>query len=538
MTGAEERPRLEVLYELGCAFAARIQLDELLPLVVTKCREVLNAEGTAVLLLDRERNEFHFPYVADDKSEVAGRLLRLRFPADRGIAGAALQSGRALKVDDAQADPRFYRDIDRETGLTTRNLLAAPLNSHQGPVGVIEVVNAIGRPAFSDEDLLFLEALSGGIAVAIENARLYTRVKEAESSLRTEVGALRRDLARETLFGEMIGTGPAMAEVFRLMESAAASTITVLIEGETGTGKELVARGIHRASARACGPFLAVNCAAMPETMLESELFGHRRGAFTGAVRDNPGLFMAAGGGVVFLDEVSDMSLAMQAKLLRVLEQEEVVPLGDSFPRRVDVRVIAATNRDLRQEVSRGSSREDLFYRLAAFPIKLPPLRERREDILVLASRFLTAAAERHHKRITGFEPAALELLRGLDWPGNVRELKNQVERAVALAHDGEVIGLAHLSAAVGQGVVAARAVSPPKAARQVTGIARNPTLNQPAAATKPPEGSLRQARAAFEAQFIAEVLRRHDGNVSHAAQALGLSRVALQKKIKAYGLR
>ncbi len=213
-------------------------------------------------------------------------------------------------------------------------------------------MNKRGAPAFTDDDASFIEALSSSIAIAIENARLYEAARESEARLRTQVGALRRDLARHDTFAEIVGTGSVMVEVLKLMETAAASSITALIEGETGTGKELVARGIHRASARSDGPFLALNCAAMPEPLLESELFGHRRGAFTGAIRDNLGLFRAAAGGVVFLDEVADMPMPMQAKLLRVLEEQEVVPLGDNFPRKVDVRVLSATNRDLKAEVA------------------------------------------------------------------------------------------------------------------------------------------------------------------------------------------
>ena len=260
---------------------------------------------------------------------------------------------------------------------------------------------------------------------------------------------MRRDLARHDRFSEMIGTAPAMTEVYQLMEAAAASSITVLIHGETGTGKELVARGIHRASARAEAPFLAINCAAMPENLLESELFGHRRGSFTGALRDNPGLFRAASGGTVFLDEIGDMPVAMQAKLLRVLEEEEVVPVGESFPIKVDVRVLSATNRDLRAKIKRGTFREDLYYRLAVFPIRVPPLRERLGDVPLLAERFLAAAVERHHKLILGFDDAALHAFTTFNWPGNVRELQNEIERAVALTRAGETISVNRLSSIV-----------------------------------------------------------------------------------------
>jgi two-component system response regulator HydG len=420
-------------------------------------------------------------------------------------------------------------------------MLAAPLSTRQGIIGVVEVVNGRGAQGFTDDDLTFLEAISGSIAIAIENARLYTQVRESEASLQTQVGALRRDLARHDAFTEIVGTSPAMGEVLRLMETAAASAITVLIQGETGTGKELVARGLHRASARSDHPFLALNCAAMPEQLLESELFGHRRGAFTGAIRDNPGLFRAAAGGVVFLDEVADMPVSMQAKLLRVLEEQEVVPLGDSFPRKVDVRVLSATNRDLRAEVAAGRFREDLYYRLAVFPISLPPLRERREDIALLSTRFLAIASDHQRKPIAGLDPAALELLTKYDWPGNVRELRNEIERAVALTRASESIAPDHLSAplrtqgARGNGIAMKNGAYRPT--RPVLAAAPLPPAESPEASDEA-KGPLRRARAAFEADYIARVLDHHQGNVSRAAIALGLSRASLQKKMKEYRLR
>jgi len=431
-------------------------------------------------------------------------------------------------VDDVTVDPRFYGEIDRISGLVTRSVIAAPLVAREGTIGVIEVVNPRAGAAFTDEDVQFLETLAASIAVAIENARMYARIKASEEKLRVQVGVLRRDLARRDRFAEMIGSAPAMAEVFRLMESAAASPITVLIEGETGTGKELVARGIHRAGARADGPFIALNCAALPETLLESELFGHRRGAFTGATHDRPGLFEAADAGTVFLDEVGDMPAPMQAKLLRVLQEGEVTPVGDRRPRKVDVRVICATNRDLAAEVARRSFRDDLYYRVGAFPIRVPPLRERRDDIPLLAHRFLAGAAERHRKQIPGIDPEAFALLGRFDWPGNIRELENEIERAVALAHDGEPIGPEHLSPKLGA------AGAGPGASSEATAD----TTPAPEAGPGPARGALRSARAAFESRYIAEVLRQHGGNVSRTARALGLSRVMLQKKMKDFGLR
>src|SRR5215475_3846608 len=476
--------RFRLLYDLACAFAARTDLDELFPLVVTKCREVFDAMGASVLLHDQEHNELYFPFVAEEDPVIHARLLELRFPAERGIAGWVLSHGSAVRVDDVQSDPRFFSGIDADTGFTTRTLLCAPLTTYQGVIGVLQVLNRREGEPFTDDDLAFLEALAGSVAVAIENARLFARVKASEELLRVQVVALRRDMAHRDRFNEIVGSAPAMSEVFRLMESAAATPITVLIEGETGTGKELVARGIHRASARAEAPFLAVNCAAVTETLLESELFGHRKGAFTGATQDHRGLFEAATGGTIFLDEVGEMPLAMQAKLLRVLQQGEIIPVGDTRARKVDVRVISATNRDLNTEVVKQAFRQDLYYRLAVFPIPLPPLRQRREDIPLLVDRLLKGVATRHQAEISGIERGAVELLQRYAWPGNVRELENVLERAVALAHSGETIGPALLPAAIRGRDAEPLAPAPPAAGG--TPAAAGPSPNQP----------LRQARA------------------------------------------
>jgi len=518
MEAASRDPRTKVLYELAREFAAQLELDQLLPLIVSKCREVLDAEGVAVLLLDRERGDLYFPYYSQADPETAPKLAGLRFSADHGIAGSVLKSGRAERVDDPATDPRFYTGVDRSTGMTTRSILAAPLIAHGQAAGVIEAINHRGGP-FVEEDLRLLESLAEVIAIALSNADRFAQIQSSEQVLRKQVGALRRDLLKLDLEREIIGTSAAMAAVLRLLASAAASSIPVLIEGETGTGKELVARAIHRASDRAGGPFIAVNCAAFTETLLESELFGHRRGAFTGAATDEPGLFRAASGGVILLDEVGEMPLPMQAKLLRVLQEGEITPVGDTRPQKVDVRVLSATNRDLGAAVTARSFRADLYYRLAVFPIRLPPLRQRREDILLLANRFLVLSSQRTDKHIGGIDPDALAALVHYDWPGNVRQLQNEIERAVALAADGQTIARSHLWAAVAMsGEV-------------------NPTLDSAAAASPDDLAGasqpLAKARADFEARYIASVLARTGGKVAQAARVLGISRVALHKRIK-----
>ena len=507
-----------LIYELGNLFAGQLELDTLLELVTQKCREVLGAEGAAILLLDSGSEELYFPYLANLDPDVARRLAGLRFSASQGIAGEALRSGRALKIDDVSSEKHFYSLIDRHTGLTTRSILAAPLIFADTHLGVVEVVNSLHGNSFSDDDLVLLELLASSIALAINNAARVAQLQTAEQTLRVQVGALRRDLAKRELLHDIAGTSPQIAEVFQLIASISASPIAVLIEGETGTGKELVARAIHRMSDRADRPFLAVNCAALSEHLLESELFGHRRGAYTGAINDQPGLFKAASGGVIFLDEIGEMPLTMQPKLLRVLQDGEIMAVGSTRPERVDVRVLSASNRDLKAAADSGMFRADLYYRLAAFPITLPPLRERDGDIPLLVARFLSASCERQHKLIHDIAPEALALLESYRWPGNVRELQNEIERAVALTPSGESIKPERLSEKIRISASAKGSVS----------SGRSPSEN----------GDLRFARADFEARHITEVLASNQGNVSRSAKVLGISRISLQRKMREYNIR
>jgi transcriptional regulator with GAF, ATPase, and Fis domain len=524
----DQSDRYRLLFEVGSAFAAQLDLEALIPVVIDRCRELWGAEGAALLLLDPTTDELYFPYVADDDSEVGKRLRELRFPSTQGIAGAVISSGRSEAVADVAGDPRFYKSVDAMTGARTRSMLVAPLGTRRGTLGVIEIVNPQTRGASTREDLDFLDALAGSIAIAIDNARMVAELRAREEKLRSTVGVLRRDIARQDRFTEIVGASPGIQEVLRLMESAASSPISVLIEGETGTGKELVARGIHAASDRADAPFVAVNCAALPADLLEAELFGHARGAFTGAVAERRGLFEAAHGGSILLDEIGELPLTMQVKLLRVLQEGEVMAVGTSRARAIDVRIIAATNLDLRAAVAGGTFRADLYYRVSAFPIALPPLRARREDIPLLADQFVRDAAERHRKTIVGIAPDAFAQLSRYDWPGNIRELKNEIERAVVLTRANGTIEVASLSAGV----------------QQFLSTPGTPQTTSPAshsADTPPATGGnadLRDARAAFEARFIAEQLEKHGGNVSRTAAAIGISRVMLQKKMKDYGLR
>jgi two-component system, NtrC family, response regulator HydG len=337
-----------------------------------------------------------------------------------------------------------------------------------------------------------------------------------------EVLALREENARlrEALSGEfrgLIGDSPAMRETYRLISRAGPTDVSVLVQGESGTGKELVARALHEESPRRRGAFVALNCSALPAELVESELFGHRRGAFTGADRDHEGLFQAAAGGTLFLDEIGDLAPAAQAKLLRALEERTVTPVGATRPVKVDVRVVAATHRPLDRLAAEGGFREDLLYRLRVLTIELPPLRERREDLMPLAIHFIAHFAERHGRPVAELTESARRALLAHDWPGNVRELRNAMERAVVLAEDGR-IDLPDLPADVAGSAAPLR---PADAA--LAGLAYTEARSR--------------AVEAFDRAFLAAALERHGGNVSAAARTLGLHRQSLQKRLRALGL-
>jgi len=337
--------------------------------------------------------------------------------------------------------------------------------------------------------------------------------------LQKDYRALQETLAERYRVSRLIGESPEMARVLALIEQVAQTDTTVLLTGESGTGKELVARAIHFSSPRRDARFVAVDCGAIAPDLIASELFGHVRGAFTGAVADRAGLIQAADGGTVFLDEISNLPLDLQATLLRVIETREVRPLGTAEAATVNVRYIAATNRDLTAMVNQGGFREDLFYRLNVFPIRLPALRERREDIPRLAGHFLSLFAARMHKKIEDFTPEALDVLVQYDWPGNVRELSNVVERLVILCR-GERIGQAHLR-------------------ESMSVAAPVPTVPQTVAELNELKKKLRdQAAGEVERAFFLEALRRNQYNVTRAAEQTGMQRTQFQALLKKHGLR
>jgi transcriptional regulator with PAS, ATPase and Fis domain len=334
----------------------------------------------------------------------------------------------------------------------------------------------------------------------------------AQQELLRENTLLRKALRREYRFHELVSKSPAMQSVFELAKVAARSPSTILVLGESGSGKEVLARAIHAESPRAAGPFVAVSCAALTESLLESELFGHKKGAFTGADADKKGLFELADAGTMFLDEIGEMPIALQSKLLRVLQEGEIRPLGSGQTKSVDVRIVAATNRKLEDEVKAGRFRQDLYYRLQVFPIRLPPLRERRDDIPTLGNHFLKRYAAEMGKHVSGFSQQAMELLMSYAWPGNVRELENEVQRLVIQAEPGGYVMPQDLSPRI----------------RNVEGLLEK---------IRPPKGTLKEMIEHIEKWLLIEALREHGNNKSATAKDLGITREGLHKKLKGYGI-
>jgi DNA-binding NtrC family response regulator len=351
-------------------------------------------------------------------------------------------------------------------------------------------------------DYLIKDARPQEILLTIE------RVLKVDA-LRRENVRLRQQLRQFQGFGELIGQSPAMQPVYRMVEAVSENKSTVLVSGASGTGKELVARTIHQRGALRDHPFIAINCAGLSETLLDSQLFGHRKGAFTGALADHDGVFRAAEGGTLFLDEVSEVPLALQAKFLRAIQEREVTPIGASLPVPIDVRLIAATNRDLEAEVHAGRFRLDLFYRLNVVHIPLPPLRERQDDIAHLVEHFVQHYGRQYGVAPKRMTPEALERLTHHTWPGNVRELQNAIERAFALSN-ADTIAVTDLPAAI-------------------TDAAWPAPL--------PADGEALPTLGAAEARLIAAALRASGGNKNEAARVLGIDRQRLYRKIEKYGL-
>jgi transcriptional regulator with GAF, ATPase, and Fis domain len=431
-------------------------LDELLDALV----EVTQADkGFLILLEDGEMSVRAARNVA--RETIDGAVNRV----SDSIVRKVLETGRPLVVADALHDAE-WSGSSSVVNLKLCSVMCAPLKQKGEVVGVIYLGNDNVVSLFDERALEPLTVFAAQASLLVQNALLL-------DSLRRENVALREAVTTKR-YGDLVGSGASMREVFRRIEKVAATDISVLITGETGTGKEVVARELHRRSARASGPFVAVNCGAIPETLLESELFGHAKGAFTGTL---------------FLDEVAEMTPALQVKLLRALQERTVLRVGESRPEPVDIRVVAATNKVLDEEIKRGAFREDLYYRLNVVAIQLPPLRERGDDVVALARYFLQQYAREFGARVRGFTPGALVAVRHHPWPGNVRELENRVKKAVVLAD---------------------------KALVSAEDLGIDPDVLEPIA-------PLTQATREFQRRYVNEVLERNQGNRTKTAKDLGV---------------
>ena len=424
---ARERDRWQLLLEINHTLVSNLNLSELVSAVSGCLRRVLPHDVAGLALYDPSINKLRatamdFPdheeaFVEDDIIELDGTLSGRAFTTRLPVM---------ISSSDLSSDPCAMR-----TGL--KSGCKIPLISHDHVLGVLGV-GRLSEDAFTEEDIDLLTAVGEQVAVAVENALAYRQIDELKNKLQEEKLYLQEEIRSEYNFEEIIGTSPALKRALEDVQIVAPTDSTVLVFGETGTGKELIARALHNLSGRSSHPLVKVNCAAIPTGLLESEMFGHERGAFTGAVEQRKGRFELAHHGTIFLDEVEEIPLELQPKLLRVLQEQEFERLGSGKTIRVDVRVIAATNADLAQMVAEKKFRSDLYYRLNVFPIMLPPLRERAQDISLLVHFFAQRFALQMKKPIKTIPPDALAQLTAYSWPGNIRELQNLIERAVILS--------------------------------------------------------------------------------------------------------
>lgn len=466
----------------------------LLTRILESATKLAEGEASSLLLLDQESGKLFFEIALGSKGP---DVKKFSLNMGEGIAGWVAEHNTSLIVNDVDKDTRFFSDISKQIGFPTTSILAVPMRIKDECVGVIELINKRNGRSFSQEDLDWLEVFATQAALTLQNARNFQKVRE-------EIGLLQDKVAAGQGFHKFIGVSPAIREKMDIVKRVATADSSVLILGESGVGKELFAEQIHLHSNRRDKPFIRVNCAALPEALLESELFGHVRGAFTDATSLRRGRFELSDGGTIFLDEIGDLPFALQAKLLRVIQHKTFEKVGSGEPITVNVRIIAATNRDIEKAVEKGTFRSDLYYRLNVLPLYIPPLRQRTEDIVELATYFLRRFNRETNKQIKGFSEKAMEEMFAYSWPGNVRELENAVERAVVIARQ-EFINPQDLILPTGIG-------------------------NSSDAYT---EKSFKDAVNSFRKGFLTVSLQNHKWNQTSAAKSLGLQRTYLTKLIK-----
>jgi Nif-specific regulatory protein len=471
-----------VLVAVGHLLKSEVDIDALLGKLLDTIARAMDADRATLFVLDAQTGELY------TRAAHLPELPEIRLKPGVGIAGHVLETGQPIRIDEPSHDERFFQGIDRRTGYHTRNLCAVPVRGPSGVIGVLEVLNKL-HGDFAEPDVELLQALGTQVAEAL----LVSRLPQA--------------LGR---YNRIVGRSAAMRAAYERIGRAAATDATVLIRGESGTGKELAARAIHVNSGRARGPFVKVDCTTIPAGLMESELFGHERGAFTGADRQVLGKCELAAGGTLFLDEIGDLPVALQGKLLRFVQDREVERIGGRKTLRVDARIVTATNRDLEGLVARGELRQDLYYRLRVVEILLPPLRDRgRVDIEALAQHFVELYARKHGRPAPRLTPPAQELLCAYAWPGNIRELEHCIESAIVLA-GSEAIGPHHLALPRTAGLGAEGLTD---------GLPGGLTLGE------------------VERRYIIRTLADCGGNRTHAARLLGIGRNTLQRKLREHGL-
>ncbi len=492
--------RLRLLYNVSRELTTERDLKVLLDRVLGNLLAVYPAAERVLVVIKNEASQgfvvdavrYHNLEV-DDAEELSGGIIR-----------RVIETNEPVLSIDAQTDDRLNR-YQSVMDYHIRSVLCVPLfHVKEGVIGALYVDHRGIGNAFSEADQTFLQAFANLVGVALANARMYEHLEDKARYLQQQV-------ERRYQLGDLFGQSDAMQAIYRLIERAAKSDVPVLVQGETGTGKELAARAIHYNSTRKDQRFLSENCAALSPGLLQSELFGHKRGAFTGATENHIGVFESANGGTVFLDEIGDAPPQLQRSLLRVLQEGEVRRVGETVDRAVDVRIVAATNRDLKKEVERGSFREDLYYRLHVIQIDMPPLRERIEDVPLLAEHLLTRAKEEAKKSVVGLTVGAIKALTSYNWPGNVRELENEIRRAVALAEEEGDITPDLFSEVVSRAVLGGSVEY---------------------------HGRLKDSMQEYERRLIRDALEKCEGNITHAAEELGVARISLYRKINRLGLR
>jgi len=465
----------------------------LLTQILESATRLTAGEASSLLLRNEEDGKLYFEIALGPKS---GAVKKFSLNPGEGIAGWVAQHGQSLIVNDVETDSRFYGDISKSIDFPTYSILAVPMLVRGTCVGLLEIINKKDKKYFTQSDLQWLEIFAVQAAIAIENAKYLEKARE-------EIGYLRDQISTDKGFHVLIAKSADIVEKLELIDRVAKTDSSVLILGESGVGKELIAEQVHLRSNRKNGAFVRVNCAALPEGLLESELFGHVKGAFTDAVQNRRGRFELADGGTIFLDEIGDLPLKLQAKLLRVLQQKTFERVGSSDTVSVNVRIVAATNRDIGAQVKKGEFRSDLYYRLNVLPIYVPPLRQRKEDIPVLADFFLKKFCRETKKQFNGFTDEAIDLMLSYPWPGNVRELENAVERAVVIA-------------------------------KEKTIDARDLLIGDIANVRDEYKGkSLKDALTIFKKHFIASALNEHSWNQTETSKVLDIQRTYLSRLIK-----